>query len=296
MIVLMNEIGVYVALFLVGLSLGSFSGATVWRLRAKSTDKTEHDDPTDVKRHEAFKKIRKATAANDRSLCLSCGHQLAWYDLIPLVSWLSLRGRCRYCRAPIGYMEPLIEFGLAAFFVLSYAFWPQSLLTPIDYTIFALWLASGVGLAIIFAYDAKWFLVPYQVVYVVIGLGLISAILTVIRADDPIAQLWSIIGALVVLAGLYYALYVVSKHAWVGFGDVQIGVALALLLADWQLAFLTLFLANLIGTIMVLPGLINGKLSRASHVPFGPLLIAGFAIAGLVGNDIITWYLNSVVL
>lgn len=284
------EVIIYTALVLAGLCLGSYAGATVWRLRVRSDDKQEAGD--NILR-AAREKLRRRRGKEDRSICLHCGHRLAWYDMVPLVSWLSLGGKCRYCRRPIGYMEPLIELSVAAFFVLSYAFWPHATVTAADWVIFGLWLAAGVGLAIIFVYDAKWFLVPYQAVFAVAAIGLISAALTLTQAAEPLAQLASIGGALLILAGLYYVLYVVSHHQWVGFGDVQIGVGLALLLADWRLAILTLFLANLIGVLVVLPGLVSGKLGRTSRVPFGPLLITGFVIAGLFGEVIINWYMSA---
>jgi leader peptidase (prepilin peptidase)/N-methyltransferase len=77
---------------------------------------------------------------------------------------------------------------------------------------------------------------------------------------------------------------------WIGFGDVKLCLGLALLLADWRLAFIALFAANLIGSLAVLPGLMMKKLKGNSHVPFGPLLIAGFLVAGLFGIHILDWY------
>src|SRR5690606_13820267 len=159
MMVNMIDTYVYIGLALVGLSLGSFAAASVWRLRARQlvADKAagEAVDSAEMKR---LKPIAANRPSEDRSVCLDCGHQLKWYDLIPLASWLSLRGRCRYCRKPIGWFEPLMEFGLAGFFILSYWLWPIELSSVIDAVQFGLWLGSGVGLAILLAYDAKWFL------------------------------------------------------------------------------------------------------------------------------------------
>ena len=83
-----------------------------------------------------------------------------------------------------------------------------------------------------------------------------------------------------------------SRGTWVGFGDVKLGLALGLFLADWQLGFLTLFLANLIGTLIVLPGLLTKKLSRKTMVPFGPLLILGFFISLFIGGPLISGYIE----
>ena len=85
-------------------------------------------------------------------------------------------------------------------------------------------------------------------------------------------------------------LWRVSAGRWVGFGDVKLGVALGLLLANWQLAFLALFLANLIGTLLVLPGLVMKKVTRETQVPFGPLLIVGFGLSLLFGAQFFLWF------
>jgi prepilin signal peptidase PulO-like enzyme (type II secretory pathway) len=95
-----------------------------------------------------------------------------------------------------------------------------------------------------------------------------------------------IFGAVMILSGLYWLLYIISKGNWIGFGDIKLGVGLALMLADWRLALVTLFMANLIGCLLVAPGLITGKLKRSSHIPFGPLLIIGFIIARLFSATI----------
>lgn len=298
-IVLMNDAVIYIGLALLGLSLGSFAGATVWRLRARQlvVDKAE-GYPVDKSELKQLKKISSSKVKDDRSVCLHCGHELRWYDLIPLLSWLTLRGRCRYCHKSIGMLEPLVEIGLAAFFVVSFMFWPFELSSGLEITKFTMWLASGLGLAILFIYDAKWFLLPDVVMWPTIGLAAVYAGLTVYQSADPAAQAWSVIGAVAILSGLYLLLYEFSRWkngedgTWVGFGDVKLGLALALLLADWRLAFLALFLANLIGCLWVVPGLMTGKIERQSHVPFGPLLIAGFVVAGLFGTAVLDSYLG----
>ena len=290
------EIVIYVGLVLFGLVLGSFAGATVWRLRARQlvADKKagEHVDHAE---YTKLKKLASEKTSKDRSRCLHCGYELKWYDLVPLVSWLTLRGRCRNCHKEIGRMEPLIELGTAAFFVASYAFWPVELVGALPIAIFALWLLSGIGLAIMFAYDSKWYLLPDKINFAVIGLGLATAVLTIIDSPDKIGTLLSILGAVAVLSGIYFALYIISKGRWIGFGDIKLGLGLALLLSDWKLALIALFAANLIGCLIVIPLMVSGKLKRDSRVPFGPLLIAGAVITKLVGAGIAEFYTLSLI-
>jgi leader peptidase (prepilin peptidase)/N-methyltransferase len=155
---------------------------------------------------------------------------------------------------------------------------------------FVLWLVAGVGLAIMAAYDTKWFLLPDRVNFMVIGIGLVSATLTVLAAPNALEAALSVLGAVAVLSGLYFVLYIVSQGRWIGFGDIKLGLGLGLLLADWRLAVLALFLANLIGCLIVIPLMVMGKLKRNAHVPFGPLLIAGTIVAQLVGLAIVDFY------
>ena len=150
-----------ITLAVFGLCLGSFAGASVWRLRARQLrDDKKAGEEVDPKEYKRLKALTKHSLTKDRSVCLHCGYTLRWYDLIPLVSWLTLKGKCRECRKPIGRFEPLIELGTALFFVASFLFWPVPLETTEAIIPFVLWLIAGVGLAILFAYDAKWFLLP----------------------------------------------------------------------------------------------------------------------------------------
>jgi len=285
------EFVIYIALTLIGACLGSFAGATVWRLRARQlVEDKKAGEKVDTAEFKKLEPLTKAKVTTDRSRCLHCSYELKWYDLIPIVSWLTLRGKCRNCRKPIGYFELLIELGVAAFFVVSYVFWPFELTSTLEIARFVLWLLSGVGLAILFAYDTKWYLLPDKVTFTVVAFGLITVAITAIQSGNPVATLLSALGAVGILSGLYLFLYLISKGQWVGFGDIKLGLALALLLVDWQLALVALFLANFIGCLIVIPLMATGKLKRTSRVPFGPLLIAGAVVAQFIGVAVLSLY------
>jgi len=288
----MEQFIVYLALILVGACLGSFAGATVWRLRAKQlqSDK-DNKEPYDHTEYTRLKKLTGKSFLNDRSRCLHCGYELKWYDLIPLVSWLSLKGKCRSCQHPIGTFEPLIELGMIAYFVLSYAFWPGGVETGLQIAHFILWLAAGVAMAILFVYDLKWFLLPDSVVIALGIIGLAIVGVSAAETQDIIGTIATALGGVAVLGGLYAVLFIVSKGKWVGFGDVKLGAVLALVLVDWQLAAVALFLANLIGCLIVIPPLMSKKISRTSRVPFGPMLISGVVLTWFIGWGILDWYL-----
>jgi prepilin signal peptidase PulO-like enzyme (type II secretory pathway) len=290
----MNDVLIYVALILFGATLGSFAAATVWRIRARQlvADKAAGEE-YDKREYKRLKKII-AGPLNDHSQCLHCSYKLKWYDLIPVVSWLSLKGKCRNCRKPIGWFEFIMEIGVAAFFVLSYAFWPGGVETNLAIAHFVLWLVAGVIMSILFAYDLKWFLLPDKLNFalVIVGLGIVGV--TAAETGNLVGTVLSAAGSVAILSGLYGILYFVSKGRWVGFGDVKLGIGLALILVDWQLALMALFLANFIGCLIVIPLLAIKKLERNAHVPFGPLLIAGTVTAWFLGGVILDWYLSGI--
>lgn len=289
----MEQLLFCVVLTIFGLCMGSFAGAQVWRLRARQLKSDKADgEKVDAKEYKHLQPLTESTLASDRSRCLHCGHTLAWYDLLPLVSWASTRGKCRYCHEKIGWFEPLMELGVALFFVGSYLLWPLELHTTLQASEFIAWLIAGVLLAILFAYDLRWFLLPNAVVFPLIAVAAILAGLRLAATFDLSDALLNLFIAVVLLSGLYLALWFASKGKWIGFGDVKLGLALALLLGDWQLAFITLFAANLIGCLIVIPGLVSGKMTRGTRVPFGPLLIAGCVIAMLLGERILSWYFS----
>lgn len=289
----MYDAFILAGLVIFGAALGSFAGAQVWRLRARQLveDKTAGEE-VDGKEYKRLLPLTKHKGRQDRSIDLDTGKRLPWYDMIPIVSWLMLRGKSRFSGKPIGWFELLMELGVAAFFVVSYLVWPVALDNPLAVMEFALWLAAGVTLAILFAYDTKWFLLPDKINFTVVGLGVAMVIVAIVRTSDISGVLMNTAGSVAILSGLYLLLYLISKGAWIGFGDIKLGLGLGLLLADWQLAFLALFAANLIGTILVLPALIAKKMERGTHVPFGPLLILGAVIAKLWGEAIIAAYMS----
>lgn len=294
MIMLMEQFVMVIILGTLGLCMGSFAGATVWRLRARQLveDKTEGEE-IDKAEYKRLLPLTKAKLANDRSRCLYCSHTLAWYDLIPLVSWISTHGKCRYCKASIGKFEPTIEIGVAVLFIVSYLLWPSDLSNSVEVAQFGLWLVSSVLLAILFAYDLKWFLLPNRIVFPFIGVAAVYAAVQIVTGASLADAVLSLTGAVVILSGLYLLLWTVSKGSWIGFGDVKLGLGLALLLGEWQLAFIALFAANLIGCLLVIPGMLVGKITRTTRVPFGPLLILGGVVALLFGQPIVDWYMST---
>lgn len=265
----MLMITIELAIFLgaVGAAMGSFAGALAWRLHT----------------HRNF--------WNDRSECEHCHHKLSVSDLIPVISWLALGGTCRYCGAPIGWLPFISEIGVCAAFVASFLYWPLGFVAWQAIILLVLWLAYLVALAVLLLYDARWMLLPDKIV---LPLAVVAFADAALRVSLMPGATWlgyvQYVGyGLVALAGVYGLLYAASKGKWVGFGDVKLCIFIGAILG-WEKALLVLFAANVIGFLVVVPGLLTKKLSRTSRVPFGPFLILGFLIAGLFGDAIIHWY------
>lgn len=282
---------IYVGAALVGAAMGSFAVAQVWRLRAHQLVMDDKmDRPVDRSELKRLRPLTTESARTDRSRCLSCGATLKWYDLIPIISWLSLGGKCRYCGKSIGWTEFIAEVAVAALFVLSVAFWPEPLNDIFEIGKLLLWLIAIVTLTINFIYDAKWSLLVSGLNWLLIVCGLVFSGISLIQHPDTMMAVWSLVGAVFILGGLYAILWLVSRGRWVGEGDIYLGTGLALFLMEWPLAFIALFLANLIGTLAVLPQLMSGKLGRQSQIPFGPLLIAGAILTWFIGPFVADWY------
>lgn len=256
---------IIIVLVVVGLCMGSFVNALVWRL------------------HEGM------SVAKGRSMCPDCRHGLAAKDLVPVLSWLGLKGKCRYCSRPISAQYPLVELVTAAAFVASYVWWPAAFDTA-QTVIFVLWLVLFTGLVALAVYDLRWLMLPNRLIYPLAGIAGVQAAITTATAIDPPTALLNIILAVAIGGGLFYALFQVSKGKWIGGGDVKLGWLLGLIVATPGRAVLFIFLGSVLGSLVSLPLLTSGRLKRTSVIPFGPFLITGAIITVLFGADILHWY------
>lgn len=295
----METVLLVLVLFMLGAALGSFAVASVWRLRAYqlAADKKHGEKLTKSEQLELthLAKLRGKKTTKDRSLCLHCGRQLKALDLIPVVSWVWLRGKCRGCKQPIGRTELVAEIGLGIAVALSFVVWPYGFTEWYGVGLFVVWVAILTLLTIHIVYDAKWFLLLDTVTLALLGLAVVFLALQLLSGDTlPTWTQAQAIGiALLVLPGFYGLLYVVSKGQWIGLGDVKLLVPLAMMLASWPLALLVLFLANVLGCLWILPGMLAKKITRTSRIPFGPFLILAWVVSMLWGGDIIEAYMGT---
>lgn len=255
-------------LLILGLALGSFINALVWRLKTKRN------------------------WVSERSVCPHCKHILAAKDLIPVVSWALLAGKCRYCKKSISAQYPAVELITATLFVCSYLFWPYALVSAAGVVAFVVWLLCMIILIALLIYDLKWMLLPNSLVAVLTLLTVVFTILRAASGDGIVGLVQSFVGGVVFFA-IFWVLFTVSKGKWIGGGDVKLALPLGLLAGGIAEVFLIIFLASLIGTLYVLPSLVRGKVKVKTKLPFGPLLIIATIVVVLFGGSVINWYLHS---
>lgn len=298
MMVLMIEILTACGLFVFGAALGSFAAASVWRLRAAQlaadTLRGEVVDKADALEVKTLMSSER-TVVNDRSICLHCKRQLRWYDMLPVVSWLALRGRCRTCKQPIGKMEIGAELMLGLGFFVSYLVWPYEF-TAQGIVYFVLWLVVLTLLAVHWMYDARWFLLLDKITVALLLVAVLYWALTLAELPNDllVSAVLATVSVVAVLPGFYGLLYVLSRGTWIGFGDVKLLIPFAFMLPSWEYGVLLVFLANLIGCLVLLPLMVTKRVGRMTRVPFGPFLILAFVITFLFGRNILEFYLGSI--
>jgi prepilin signal peptidase PulO-like enzyme (type II secretory pathway) len=253
---------------LLGLAIGSFINAVVWRIKTR----------------------RKIIGLKTRSICPHCKHKLSSWDLVPVLSWLALRSRCRYCGKPISIQYPVVELLTAGLFVWSYLAWDFS--QNFDAIRFGFWLLLLTGLIILAIYDLKWMILPNRALKPLIIIALLQVVIVFVFGPSKRIGFEHIVAALLA-GGFFYSLFAVSKGRWMGGGDVKLAFLMGLILVarDTLVAFVLAFnLAAFLSIALI----ISRRLSRKSLIPFGPFLITATFIAQLYGQEIFQAYLNLV--
>ena len=239
----------YIIVFLYGTVIGSFVNVLIYRLPKGENIATEH------------------------SHCMTCGHKLRWYDLVPLFSWLALKGKCRYCKAKISVQYPVIEavngFGYVLVFAVN-GFNLSSIL-------YALAFSMLVAITVI---DWRTYEIPF-------GLNVAIAVIGAVHlAVDYRNWLYYLIG-MVSVSGFLLLLYAITRGRGIGGGDIKLMAAAGLLLG-WKHIIFALVIGCILGSVI---HLIRMKVSGKGRVlAFGPYLSAGILIAMLWGDELIRWY------
>ena len=263
---------IYGLLTVLGLCFGSFTNALVWRLHKQASSS----------------KKGAYSISRGRSMCPHCKHQLQALDLIPIVSWVALRGRCRYCGKPIPD-TPLPELLLPLLYLFSYLYWPLKFYGE-GITLFIFWLLFLVGFMALALYDYKWQMLPNRVLFPLAGLALLELCLQLVLFKGGLHVALGAVSGVLTGGGIFWILFQLSGGTWIGGGDVKLGALLGLILGGVTRSLLMIFGASLLGTLIMLPLLGQGKAKKTTRVPFGPFLIISAIILQLFGMSLISWY------
>jgi len=251
-------------IFLLGLIIGSFINCLVWRLYKKE-------------------------GVLNRSYCPKCRHQIAWYDNIPVLSFIILCGKCRHCHKAISLQYPAVELIVGFLFVLawyinigvitaSYELWVMSYVK-----LFRDWFIISV-MVVIFIYDLRWYLILDKVT--------IPAMIVVFIFNLALGfNLWNLLISGIIGGSFFLVQFLVSRGKWVGGGDIRLGALMGLILG-WPSVILAIFLAYIIGSIAAIGLLITGKKKWGSMVPMGIFLSTATVIILFWGDFILNWYLG----
>jgi leader peptidase (prepilin peptidase) / N-methyltransferase len=242
--------------FVLGLVIGSFLNVVIYRVPARRS------------------------VVEPPSACPSCETRLTALDLVPVFSWLALRGKCRHCSAPISSRYPLVElitatlFGLVAWRIGATWSLPA-------YLVFTAFLVALSGIDI----DTKT--LPNRLVYPAVGVGLVLLAVASLVDGEPRRMLWGAIGSLSVLV-VFRLIHAVSPNGF-GFGDVRLGALLGGHLGWLGLAYVPvgIYAGFVLGAVVGVGMMIGRRAGRRSAIPFGPFLAAGSLLAIVAGSSFV---------
>lgn len=241
----------YITIFLFGIVIGSFVNVCIYR----------------IPKGEDIVKVR--------SHCMNCGYQLKWYDLVPLFSYLALRGRCSKCKTKLAAQYPIVEAANGILYVVIVLVNGVN----VESLLYCLLTSALITLSVI---DFRTYEIPLGINIFILAVGLIRVVTDL---SGWLSYQIGFCSVSVFLMILYYA----TKGRGIGGGDVKL-MAVCGLVLGWKLIVLAFFIGCILGAVIHVARM---KLSGESHVlAMGPYLSMGIFIAMLWGNQIIEWYLK----
>lgn len=232
-----------------------------------------------------------------RSHCLSCGNALRWYELIPIVSYLGLLGRCNHCGARFTPRYLGVELLTAVLFALVALNFFDMVEMLILFVIMAV-------LVVIFVYDLRHLIIPDELVVLLLGLVLVRSSYHVHTGQLVLGDIVVHLSAAFGVAAFFWALWFYSRGRWIGFGDVKLVVPLGLLVggsAVFSMVVLSFWIGAVISVLLLWVGrctyrgkpvlsFLSGTLTMKSAVPFAPFLIVGCLVVLLWQVDVLSFF------
>ncbi len=245
--------------FIFGLIIGSFLNAVIYRL------------------------AHQKSPLRGRSLCPHCKHTLSFFDLVPVVSFIALRGRCRYCNRPISWQYPLVELVTALSFTGVYLRLSSQSNTFSETILQTILFASySAFLIVIFAYDLKHYLILDAVIVPAVVVSLLGNL----YLGEPVLKM---LGAALLASGFFAIQFILSKGRWIGGGDIRLGFLMGIMVS-WPNILVALLIAYMVGSAVGLTLIALGRMKLDSKVPFGTFLTVASYLTLLYGSEVLLWY------
>jgi leader peptidase (prepilin peptidase) / N-methyltransferase len=224
---------------------------------------------------------RRESLTYPPSRCTSCGRRLSWFDNVPVVSWMVMRGRCRTCGAAVSAMYPIVEIVTAAVFVSAYLLYGVSALGAVR-------VAFACALIVLFVIDLQHRILPNVITLPGIVLGFVCSLFLPPGWRDSLIGIAVGGGTLFLIAEAYYR---VRQVEGLGMGDVKLlGMIGAFL--GWKLVLLTLIVASFAGSAVGVFLIVSGRGNMKLALPFGTFLAVGAVFAATWGDPIVEWYVG----
>ena len=263
-----------------GLLIGSFLNVVIYRLpimmeaqwKAEYAEMSEKELPATV----------KFNLNVPRSRCQKCGHQIRWFENIPILSYIFLRGKCSACATPISLRYPLVELTTGALFAFCAWKWGA---TPTA----LVWSAFSATLLALALIDWDTTLLPDDMTLPLLWGGLIAALLQWTSVPLP-AALWGAVAGYMSLWFVYWGFKLSTGKEGMGFGDFKLFAALGAWFG-WQALIPIILMASVIGAIVGIAMKFSSGLREGGYVPFGPFLAgAGFTVMFFGPGDILNFF------
>jgi len=277
---------IYLLLFIFGLCVGSFLNVLIYR---EAVDEAGESTNKKNKKTKNKKRLILPSWITGRSYCDHCKKEIVWYDNIPLLSYILLGGKCRYCKKKISFQYPLVEFLTGIQFVWVY------FLIKSQFDFFSrfegfysfltllIWLVLGACFLAIFVADFKHMIIPDAAVF---G-GIILALFKILIDYRYTAMIdWSLFSSAIVASLFFTGLVFITKGKGMGIGDIKLAFLMGLILG-FPMIFVALFFSFLTGAGIGVILILVGKKGMKSQIAFGPFLVLGTLFALFFGEIII---------
>jgi len=244
-----------ILVFIFGLAVGSFLNCLIWRLYKEET-------------------------LGGRSYCPKCRQPIAWYDNLPLLSFIFLKGRCRHCQQKISWQYPLVEIITALLLTIIFLKNLDSL--QLSLILLRDWLFVA-GLIVVFVYDLRWQMIPMLIIWPLLAVIFILNLW--------LGFSWFSLLIFAVVGGLFFLIqYLLTKKQGVGEGDIWLGVLLGLAFPSGSELLLLLVISYGVGALISIILMLSGQKNWKSKIALGPFLVFGAIITLIWSGPLINWY------